>query len=81
MGLSKRELELLGDVTHSKPIKTSRRDFGYVLSRRLNGGTTVAGTVAICKAVGITVFATGGICITSFEHAVYYSIISGITAV
>lgn len=42
-------------------VKTSRRDFAYVLSKGLNGGTTVSGTILTANLVGIDVFATGGI--------------------
>lgn len=42
-------------------VKTSRRDLAYVLASKLNGGTTVAGTLMIANMVGIKVFATGGI--------------------
>lgn len=42
-------------------IKTSRRDFAHVLGSKLNGGTTVAGTIICADLVGIKIFATGGI--------------------
>lgn len=42
-------------------MKTSRRDLAFVLSKQWNGGTTVAGTLIAANAVGIDVFATGGI--------------------
>lgn len=42
-------------------MKTSRRDLSYVLSNGHNGGTTVAATTFISNAVGIRVFATGGV--------------------
>ena len=42
-------------------VKTSRRDLAYVLSKRLNGGTTVAGTLICSDLAGIKIFATGGI--------------------
>ena len=42
-------------------IKTSRRDLAYVLSRKMNGGTTVAGTLICADLCGIKLFATGGI--------------------
>lgn len=45
----------------TKTVKTSRRDLALVLSRRWNGGTTVAGTLIVADMVGIPVFATGGI--------------------
>ncbi|XP_060518392.1 uncharacterized protein LOC132697117 [Cylas formicarius] len=61
VGLTRPELEKLGDTKISKPIKTSRRDFPYVLSNKRNGGTTVAGTIIVCNASSITFFATGGI--------------------
>lgn len=49
-------------ICRTKPtIKTSRRDLAIVLSRRWNGGTTVAGTLIVADLVGIRVFATGGI--------------------
>lgn len=42
-------------------LKTSYRDLPYVLSQKMNGGTTVSTTVAVSKAVGIPVMVTGGI--------------------
>lgn len=45
----------------AKTVKTSRRDFAYVLGQRLNGGTTVAGTLICAQLCGIKIFATGGI--------------------
>lgn len=42
-------------------LKTSRRDLAYVLSKGLNGGTTVSATTLIANSVGIDIFATGGI--------------------
>lgn len=59
VGLSKAEIELLGSTENV--IKTSRRDFPFVLSRKLNGATTVAGTMIAAGLAGIGVFATGGI--------------------
>lgn len=64
VGVSADELEQLADVTNKcrlQSIKTSRRDMAYVLSKKLNGGTTVAGTIICANMVGIKVFATGGI--------------------
>lgn len=53
----------MADVEGKKEttLKTSRRDLAYVLSKKLNGGTTVAGTLICANMVGIKVFATGGI--------------------
>lgn len=50
----------LGDIKTSHPIKTSRRDFAYVVSNKLNGGTTVSGTLIVAGKAGIPIFATGG---------------------
>lgn len=65
VGLSLNELELLAKPVSIdnpiKTIKTSRRDFPFVLSKSWNGGTTVAGTLIIANLLGIKVFATGGI--------------------
>lgn len=61
IGLTQMELEELADTYSTKAIKTSRRDLAYVLSKRLNGGTTVAGTLICSDLCGIKIFATGGI--------------------
>lgn len=59
-GLNQTEINKLGDVNSSLPIKTSGRDLAYVVSRKLNGGTTVAGTIIVAHRAGIPIFATGG---------------------
>lgn len=59
-GLDYEEMEYIGNVEKSNPIKTSRRDFPYVLGGNLNGGTTVSGTLIVANALEIPVFATGG---------------------
>src|SRR5690606_11058134 len=41
--------------------KVSARDLAPVIARKGDGATTVAGTLAICRAAGVPVFATGGI--------------------
>ena len=59
VGLDSESLERLGrggDVH-----KISSRDFGAVIAKKWSGGTTVASTLAAAHAVGIRVFATGGI--------------------
>jgi pseudouridylate synthase len=60
VGLSVDEIDYLGrkglDV-----IKTSRRDIPYIVSKKLDGATTVASTMIIAEMAGIKVFATGGI--------------------
>jgi pseudouridylate synthase len=59
IGLSPSELERLASIKESRKI--SPRDFGIALSKKMNGGTTVAGTIFAASQVGIRVFATGGI--------------------
>lgn len=59
VGLSEAELELLAQ--NPQIVKVSRRDFSLVLSKGMHGATTVAGTMFVAAAVGIKVFATGGI--------------------
>ena len=59
-GLTIDEIEILGkqgqDVT-----KVSRRDMPMILTRKMNGATTVASTMIIANLAGIRIFATGGI--------------------
>lgn len=59
-GLSHDEIELLAREGHKVP-KASRRDLPYLMSKGLNGATTVASTMIIAHKAGIRVFATGGI--------------------
>jgi len=60
VGLTDSQLEELAEM--KKPaIKTSRRDFPYVVANKLNGGTTVSGTMVVSHMAGIDVFVTGGI--------------------
>lgn len=60
IGLNNNELEHIGKLK-SDVIKTSRRDFAHVVGNKLNGGTTVSGTLVAAQMAGIRVFATGGI--------------------
>lgn len=59
VGLTEEELEFLS--TSKDVIKTSRRDFAYIVSQGLNGATTVASTIIIAKLAGIKIFVTGGL--------------------
>jgi len=59
VGLNDDELEYLGKA--KDVVKTSRRDLPFIVSKKLNGATTVASTMIISEMVGIKVFATGGI--------------------
>lgn len=60
VGLSKKEIELLGKEGH-KVTKVSRRDLPFVVAAGQHGATTVASTMIIAALAGIKVFATGGI--------------------
>jgi pseudouridine-5'-phosphate glycosidase len=59
VGMNKEDLLLLAQ--DREVIKVSRRDFARASLRKLNGGTTVAGTITALDKAGIKVFATGGI--------------------
>ena len=60
VGLNESEIELLGlpDIYN---VKITRRDFANVLTRKLTGGTTIAGTMILANIAGVDVFATGGL--------------------
>ncbi|RLV95038.1 hypothetical protein JA1_001307 [Spathaspora sp. JA1] len=58
IGLTSSQLEQLAESTATK---TSRRDIGYVMANKLNGGTTIASTMTLSHMAGIKVFATGGL--------------------
>ncbi len=59
IGMNKEDILLLAQ--DQDVIKVSRRDFARAASRKLNGGTTVAGSITALHLAGIKVFATGGI--------------------
>ena len=59
VGMGKQQLEALVQAKH--PVKVSSRNLGVGIAQGLSGGTTVAGTLAVCRNTGIEVFATGGI--------------------
>ena len=61
VGLTEEEIEYLGKA--KDVIKTSRRDIPFIVSKKLDGATTVASTMLIASLAGIKVFATGGICL------------------
>jgi len=60
VGLSKEQVEFLGTPT-TNTRKISKRDYGIAIAEKLNGGTTVCGTMIAAQKAGIKVFATGGI--------------------
>lgn len=59
-GLTPEEIEYLGK-NGSKIPKSSRRDLPYLVSKQLDGATTVASTMIIAHLADIRIFATGGI--------------------
>jgi pseudouridylate synthase len=59
VGLSAKEIELFGK--EKNVWKVSLRDIPYVITKKLNGATTVAATMRIASMAGIKVFVTGGI--------------------
>lgn len=59
IGLDDAQLHAL--ASDEQACKASTRDLAALMHRRANAGTTVAATLAACRAVGIRVFATGGI--------------------
>lgn len=59
VGLSTEEIEHM--AKSDEVVKVSRRDIPFVISKKLDGATTVAGTMIAASLAGIKVFATGGI--------------------
>jgi len=59
VGLTREEIEYM--ATAKDVLKVSRRDFPLVVSQKLDGATTVAGTMIAAHMAGIKVFVTGGI--------------------
>lgn len=59
-GLTAEEIHYLGKKGHDVH-KTSRRDMPMLIARKMDGATTVAGTMIVAALAGISVFATGGI--------------------
>jgi pseudouridine-5'-phosphate glycosidase len=59
VGLNEEDIQLLAQ--DREVIKVSRRDFSRAATKKLNGGTTVAGTLTALHKAGIAIMATGGI--------------------
>ncbi|MCK6567697.1 MAG: pseudouridine-5-phosphate glycosidase [Chloroflexi bacterium] len=59
LGLSDPELVRLSESEST--LKISHRDFATAIVKKMDGGTTVAGTMLAAHMAGIKVFATGGI--------------------
>lgn len=59
-------IELVKTAGQKTTLKLSRRDLGFIgglglQGKRLNGGTTIAGTMILAHLAGIKIFATGGL--------------------
>ncbi|KAK0108820.1 hypothetical protein ONS96_002662 [Cadophora gregata f. sp. sojae] len=67
IGLNENEItELASSAGKPETMKVSRRDLPYILGMglsgtKLNGGTTVSGTMILAQRAGIKVFGTGGL--------------------
>lgn len=59
IGLTKEEIEYMAHA--SNVLKVSRRDLPLVISKKMDGATTVAGTMIAAHMAGIKIFVTGGI--------------------
>ena len=59
VGLTGGELEFM--ATSKDIVKASRRDLAVIVTKGLNGATTVAATMLVAERAGIKVFTTGGI--------------------
>lgn len=60
VGLNDEEIEYIGKKG-LEVVKASRRDLPVIVSKKLDGATTVATTMIIANLAGIKLFATGGI--------------------
>lgn len=61
VGLTKEQLAYLAGRPGGTVRKCSRRDLPLVVAQKVDGATTVAGTMIVAHMAGIEVFATGGI--------------------
>lgn len=59
VGLTEEEIKYLAQK--KDVLKVSKRDFGYCVSQKKTGATTVSGTMLVANMANIKVFATGGI--------------------
>lgn len=62
VGLNHQQLQYLSEQAVDKKVnKVSRRDIGYTMASKTDGGTTIALTMILSHLAGIRVFATGGL--------------------
>eukprot|EP00771_Trimastix_marina_P001038 gnl/Trimastix_PCT/2083.p1 GENE.gnl/Trimastix_PCT/2083~~gnl/Trimastix_PCT/2083.p1 ORF type:complete len:312 (+),score=92.16 gnl/Trimastix_PCT/2083:52-987(+) len=60
VGLTAEQIDDLGRKGHAV-TKCSRRDLPYIMTKKLDGATTVAATMMVAARAGVCVFATGGV--------------------
>lgn len=61
IGLTRDQIEYLGQQVGKDVRKCSRRDLALAVANKEDGATTVAGTMILAHLAGIELFATGGI--------------------
>jgi pseudouridine-5'-phosphate glycosidase len=61
IGFSEKEFAFFARTSENRINKLSRRDIAAAIAQQQNGATTVAATMALAAAAGISIFATGGI--------------------
>lgn len=61
VGLAAEQIEYLGQQAGNGVLKCSRRNLAVAVGKKIDGATTVAGTMIVAQMAGIPVFATGGI--------------------
>ena len=54
-------------------VKVSRRDIGYVMANKLNGGTTIALTMILSHLAGIKVFATADLAVCTVMGSIRWT--------
>jgi pseudouridine-5'-phosphate glycosidase len=60
--LLRKDTQTRGNAQEGKYLLINNyRDFAYVMAKKGNGSTTVAGTMYLSSLAGIKVFVTGGI--------------------
>ena len=59
VGLAPEQIEYLGKAKSVE--KCSRRDIPFIIAKKRDGATTVAGTMILASMAGIRIFATGGV--------------------
>ncbi len=59
VGLAQEQIEYLGKAKDVE--KCSRRDIPFIIAKKRDGATTVAGTMILASMAGIRIFATGGV--------------------